>query len=71
MYYINLSIVKGVDNGAPRAVNDAGSLVYDIGSTILSIIIKDAAVKSIIKNGLADPSFRDCYIDLDTGMIRF
>jgi len=73
MYFINLAEVKGnaVDNGAPGAINDAGSLVYAVARGILSVIIKQAALKSVVKKGLADPSFRDCYIDLDTGMIEY
>jgi hypothetical protein len=43
----------------------------DMTSNILGFWINDAGVQSIIRKGIKDPTLRDCYIDLDTGIVRY
>jgi hypothetical protein len=43
----------------------------DIASNIVGFWISDARWRSIVNEGIKDPTLRDCYIDLDTGVIRY
>ncbi len=73
MYYLNLAIQTGsnFDLSSPILKNFTASLTVFLTSAILSSVLNNAATKSIIEKGIKDSSMRDCYIDLDTGIIKY
>ncbi len=66
LYYLNLA----QEAGEEFSMEPTYSLM-DLTFNILGFFASDARIKSIIKEGVNDPTMRDCYIDLDTGIFRY
>jgi hypothetical protein len=51
-------------------LRDPPNSLAEISFNILGFLAHTAKAKSLLKKGLTDPMHRDCYIDLDTGIIK-
>ncbi len=49
---------------------DRPASVAELSSDVLGSAAHDARATALLKKGLKDPAHRDCYVDLDTGVIK-
>ncbi len=74
MYYLNQARAEGLRSTSFSdlgPVNNAAGGVVAVGAIVLSTFARTAQAKAFWKEGLKDPTLRDCYIDLGTGIIHY
>jgi hypothetical protein len=72
MYYINEARDEGMTPiSVPGTATNAASGIATAGFFILDYFHRNADVKRLLKEGIKDPGMRDCYIDLETGVVHY
>jgi hypothetical protein len=74
MYYLDKARTEGLSTTSLRdlgPIRNAGDGVAAGGALVIGTLGRQAEIKAIKKEGIKDPTMRDCYIDLGTGILHY